>query len=426
MNVVRLLAQFCLALWYSAHAGASEFRQAMRDYLLPADGSTPRKFERKPLEQSADHGLPIAVRDSVPVTESESNSEVREPLTVNRHPQTEPIVSPVPNIFPVPAVATDSADYEVIGLSNWNTQAFWAHLDSFLQAQNSAHTRRAYELDLIDFLSYLKTTSKPMNVHTLIEYRETLRVRTSSRTGQPLSHVSINRKIATLKSFLNWLVLNGVLPNNPAKAVKSFRAGRESPTRDIPNDRVRQMLTLPHRHTVAGRMHHAMLMVLFHLGLRRAELIGLRTSDLFEQEGMRVIRVRGKGDKERVLPLTPEVAKSIDTYLEMSRKDVAVDQPLFTPVKNNVTKTKDKPLHPNAVAYVVKHYAAMAGVQYRVSPHSARATAVSNALDNLAPHRAVQHMAGWSSPLMVTRYDKRKQELRNSAVKFVRYQEEQE
>ena len=305
----------------------------------------------------------------------------------------------------------------------WENADFWAFVDSFLQSQNSVHTRRAYETDLTEFLSFLKVSGKVMNVHTLVEYREGLRTKISPRTGAPLSHVSINRKMATIKSFLNWLVLNSVIPNNPAKAVKSFTAGRESPTRDIPNDRVRQMLELPHRHKVNGRMHHAILVVLFHLGLRRAELVGLRTSDLFEKDGLRVIRVRGKGDRERVLPLTPEIARSLDTYMEMARKSLTVDQPLFTPVKNNVTGIKDKPLHPNAIAYVVKHYAKLAGVSYRVSPHSARATAVSNALDNLAPHRAVQHMAGWTSPLMVTRYDKRKEDLKNSAVRFVRYAE---
>jgi integrase/recombinase XerD len=321
--------------------------------------------------------------------------------------------TPITAIPPIPPIPNDSAF--------WQLQGFWAHLESFLSTQNSVHTQRAYENDLVDFLSYLKATDKPMNVHTLVGYRDVLRSRVSERTGKALSHVSINRKIATIRSFLNWLVLNSVIPNNPAKAVKSFRAGRESPTRDIPNDMVARMLSLPSRHKIAGRMHHAMMSMLFHLGLRRAELVGLRTSDLFEQEGMRVIRVRGKGDKERVLPLMPDVAKSIDTYLEISRKDIKVDQPLFSPVKNNVTHTKEKALHPNAVAYVVKHYAKLAGINYRVSPHSARATAVSNALDNLAPHRAVQHMAGWSSPLMVTRYDKRKQELRNSAARYVNY-----
>ncbi|MGE4233177.1 MAG: tyrosine-type recombinase/integrase [Bacteriovoracia bacterium] len=302
---------------------------------------------------------------------------------------------------------------------------FWAFVDSFLKTQNSPHTIRAYEKDLEDFLSYLKQSSRVMNIHTLVAYREELQTRLSPKTGQPLTRVSINRRMATIKSFLNWLVLNGVLPNNPAKAVKSFRAGRESPTRDIPDDRVEMMLQLPHRHRVAGRMHHAILSILFHLGLRRQELVDLRTSDLFEQEGMLVLRIRGKGDKERILPVPDHVKKSIHVYLEMARKTLDVDQPLFSPVKNNITKEKNKPLHPNAIAYVVKHYARLAGISYRVSPHSARATAVSNALDHNAPHRAVQHMAGWSSPLMVTRYDKRKQDLKNSAVRYVSYENEE-
>lgn len=377
------------------------------------------------LALSKDEPLPVR-HPAPPAAQSTPSSPVERSVPVlSSAPST--LARPVARaslVSPTLSTAAGGATLPVFSEQSplWANRDFWAHLDSFLKAQNSAHTVRAYEKDLVDFLSYLKVTLKPMNVHTLVEYRERLTQVTSPRTGQAISHVSINRKMATIKSFLNWLVLNGVLPNNPARAVKSFRAGRESPTRDIPNDRVRQMLELPARHKISGRLHYAMLVVLFRLGLRRAELVGLRTSDLFEQEGLRVLRVRGKGDKERVLPLPDDVAKAIDTYLEMAKKDLSVDQPLFTPVKNNITKVKDKSLHPNAVAYVVKHYAALAGVHYRVSPHSARATAVSNALDNRAPHRAVQHMAGWSSPLMVTRYDKRKEDLRNSAVRFVDYE----
>lgn len=365
-----------------------------------------QRYEQKTLGLDA-----ISETKSIMVSETESDRglpsgltlDATVPATVNRYPLNE----------------NRRVDSE--GL--WQT--LWAHLDSFLAAQNSPHTKRAYERDLEDFLCFIDKTRSAISVHALVAYRDELRIKNSPQTGQPLSHVSINRKIATIKSFLNWLVLNGVLPNNPARAVKAFRAGRDSPTRDIPDDRVRAMLEIPARHTVAGRMHHAMLMVLFHLGLRRSELVDLRTSDLFEREGIRVLRVRGKGDKERVLPLPEAVARSIEHYLAISRKDVSVDQPLFSPVKNNVTKTKEKNLHPNAVAYVVKHYAKLAGIHYRVSPHSARATAVSNALDHHAPHRSVQHMAGWSSPLMVTRYDKRKEELRNSAVRFVQYDNEE-
>lgn len=299
---------------------------------------------------------------------------------------------------------------------------YQAFLDSFIKVQNSSHTRRAYTKDIQSFFRFLQNYDQPLSVHALVEYREHLRTEQSSKTGQPLSHVSINRKMATIKSFLNWLVLNGVIPNNPAKAVKSFRAGRESPTRDIPNDRVKQMLTFPARHKTVGRMHYSILMLLFHLGLRRAELCDLRTSDIFVQENMPVLRVRGKGDRERVLPIPQAVYESVMTYLTMAKKSHDQDQPLFSPEKNNITKEKHKSLHPNSIAYIVKRYAKMAGVHYKVSPHSARATAVSNALDNKAPHRSVQHMAGWTSPLMVARYDKRKQDLKNSAVQYVNYE----
>lgn len=329
-----------------------------------------------------------------------------------------PQLSAQPNLLPTPATKlTPSAKV----LATYEQPDFWAFVESFIKEQNSSHTKRAYENDLLDFLNFLKSTAQPMNIHTLVNYRSALEVRTSQRTKTPLSRVSINRKIATIKSFLNWLVLNGVIPNNPAKAMKSFRAGRESPTRDISDDMVRRMLEIPSRHSVAGRLHYAIMMVLFHLGLRRAELVDLKTSDLFEQGGIPCIRVRGKGDKERILPLPASVFDAIEDYLVISQKKREIDQPLFSPAKNNVTKIFDKPLHPNAIAYVIQHYASLAGVPYKVSPHSARATAVSNALDHQASHRSVQHMAGWSSPLMVTRYDKRKSDLKNSAVRFVNY-----
>ncbi len=304
--------------------------------------------------------------------------------------------------------------------SPWNEE-FFAYVDSFLKEQTSIHTRRAYEQDLIDFLGYLKSSGLPMNVHTLVKYRTLLQERTSSRTSKPLTHISINRKLACIKSFLNFLVLNGVLANNPAKAVKSFRAGRESPTRDIPDDAVRRMLALPDRHRKTGALHHLILEILFHMGLRRAELVGLRTSDLFEEGGIPVIRIRGKGDRERILPLPASVIQSIEHYFLITGKSRNKDEVLLTPEKNNVTKDFDKELNPNSIAYIVKRYAKKAGIEYRVSPHSARATAVSNALDHLAPHRSIQHMAGWTSPLMVARYDKRRSDLRNSGIHFITY-----
>jgi integrase len=81
----------------------------------------------------------------------------------------------------------------------------------------------------------------------------------------------------------------------------------------------------------------------------------------------------------------------------------------------------DKPLGPNAITYIVTHYAKKAGVLQKVSPHSCRATCISNALDKKATHRSVQYLAGWSTPLMIQRYDKRREELKNSAAFVVDY-----
>jgi integrase len=85
----------------------------------------------------------------------------------------------------------------------------------------------------------------------------------------------------------------------------------------------------------------------------------------------------------------------------------------------------EKPLGPNAITYIVTTYAKKAGVLQKVSPHSCRATCISNALDKKATHRSVQYLAGWSTPLMIQRYDKRREELKNSAAFVVDYSSEE-
>ena len=97
------------------------------------------------------------------------------------------------------------------------------------------------------------------------------------------------------------------------------------------------------------------------------------------------------------------------------------EAPLFTPTRNPRTKALIKPLNPNAISYIVIRYARKAGVLKQISPHSCRATCISNALDRRATQRSVQNLAGWSTPLMIQRYDKRREDLKNSAAFLVDY-----
>lgn len=162
-------------------------------------------------------------------------------------------------------------------------------------------------------------------------------------------------------------------------------------------------------------------MVLFYCGLRRSELCELRTSSLTVERDHKIIRLRGKGNSERLIVLVPAVWSALKHYFLITRKDPTFDQPLFSPIRNNRTGSLDKPLDSSMIFYVVRKYAKLAGIQARVSPHSCRATAISNARDHNVPDRAIQEFAGWSSPDMITRYDKRRSAIEQSAAHAIVY-----
>jgi integrase len=162
-------------------------------------------------------------------------------------------------------------------------------------------------------------------------------------------------------------------------------------------------------------------MVLFYCGLRRSELCALRTSQIFTERDTRLLRLRGKGDAERLVILNDPVWNALKHYFLITHRDPARDQWLFAPIRNNRTGETGKPLDPSMIFYIVRKYARLAGIQTRVSPHSCRATAISNARDHNVPDRAIQEFAGWASPDMITRYDKRKSVIENAAGRSIHY-----
>lgn len=298
-------------------------------------------------------------------------------------------------------------------------------MQRFVQGQRSEHTKRAYEGDLKQFISYLRAEKvSGESFDALLAFREWM-VKPKELGGAGLARISANRKFAVVRAFLGWLQARGKVRENPSLWIKNFRAKTESPTQAFSDREVAHMLEMPNRGSSSGLMHSVILHLLFYLGLRRGELVALRGLNVgFGRVGEHTImtlRVPGKGDKERILPLPPKTQAVLEKYMERKGLKIGGEEYLFSPVRNNVTKIKSKPIASQAVYYIVKKYAALAGVERRVSPHSCRATAISNALDHSASHRSVQQMAGWSSPLMIERYDKRRTELHDSAVHVVEY-----
>jgi integrase/recombinase XerD len=292
-------------------------------------------------------------------------------------------------------------------------------IESFLLDLRSEHTRRAYGKDLNRFVKFLLAQellegAPSINRALLIRYKDQL-------LSENLEHTTIDRHLATLRSFFRWLVEDGVIEKNPAENVRFLNPKRESRTIGFSDDEVMKVLQVPNLHSKIGSLHYAVLMVLFYGGLRRSELCDLRTSNLGFERAHHFIRLRGKGNAERIVVMLEPVWNAIQHYLKMNHKEASVEQPLFSPVRNNRTHTQNKALDPSMIFYIVKRYARLAGIENRVSPHSCRATAISNARDHNVPDRAIQEFAGWSTTTMITRYDKRKTSLEKSAVHAISY-----
>lgn len=324
--------------------------------------------------------------------------------------------------FTAPYLKTDLQEPS---LRPWLQGELMGEVQRFIQTQRSSHTQRAYAGDLKQFLGYIRAAGlRPDQLDVLLEYRDYL-VRPTYQGGAGLVRATANRKFATIRAFLQWLQSRGKVQENPSIWVKNFRAKTESPTQGFSDLEVAKILALPNLKSASGCMHSLMLHLLFYLGLRRSELVALRLDHFgrahVDGKEFLTVRVQGKGDKERLLPLPAKVLPALDRYLERFRLELGQEQFLFQPVRNNITKIKAKPLHTHAVYYIVRKYALMAGVEARVSPHSCRATCISNALDHSASHRSVQQLAGWSSPLMIERYDKRRTDLQQSAAHVVDY-----
>lgn len=292
-------------------------------------------------------------------------------------------------------------------------------IEGFLLDQRSPHTRKAYGKDLKRFVQYLlmrnfQGGATEINRTVIIGYKDLL-------LGEGLEHTTVDRHLATLRSFFQWLVDDGILAKSPADGVRFLKPKKVSKTIGFTDEEVVRILKTPDLHTRSGAMHYAILMTLFYCGLRRSELCELRTTALGEERGQKVFRLRGKGNRERVIVLVPAVWNALKHYFIITRKSWILDGYVFSPIRNNRTGVKEKPIDPSLVFYIVRKYAKAAGIANRVSPHSCRATAISNARDHHAPDRAIQEFAGWASPDMITRYDKRRTSVDNSAAKAISY-----
>jgi site-specific recombinase XerD len=313
-------------------------------------------------------------------------------------------------------------------------------VEEFALVQLSPHSRKAYRGDLRDFFAYLRTRgiwarwNEELTPLVVAEYREYL------FAERKLAKSSVTRKLAVVKSFCRWSLARGWLHQNPAEWVRGFPQTQDSKTSYLNLAEVTRLLSsfppIPQAR-LSRALDRVIVETLLMLGLRRSEAASIHMKDIERLEESWVLRVHGKGDRERVLPIPERLLESWSLWLKRLYPEDTPAQGFnedakswlqwlkhhaSTPLLISTRSTKsDSPISSSEIGRSVRKSARRAGLAQRVSPHALRATAITHALDEGASHRGIQQMAGWTSPLMITRYDKRRKDHRFSAIHSLSY-----
>ena len=255
----------------------------------------------------------------------------------------------------------------------------------------SVHTLRAYHKDLLQFDNFLKAEKRSslesVNHLLLRQFLAVLRSKNYSKT-------TIARKLASIRSFFKFLIREGELVTNPFEMLRTPKQDKKLP-HFLSITEVDVLLKTPDSSTVMGLRDMAIMETLYSTGIRVSELVGLDEGSIDFLAGM--IKVQGKGKKERLVPIGSPAIKAINEYIDsksMSKKQegksVSRSKPLF------LNKYGGR-LTARSVARSLDKYLKVSGINLLTSPHTFRHSFATHLLDKGADLRSVQEMLGHSS-----------------------------
>ena len=202
------------------------------------------------------------------------------------------------------------------------------------------------------------------------------------------------RALSGVKSFFNFLMISDKIENSPAEFILSPKFGRQLPD-ILSTDEIDRIIATVDTSSVKGLRDCAMLELLYSCGLRVSELVSLKIQDLFFGEGY--IRVIGKGDKQRLVPISATARERVHRYLDKRPETRSGEETLFL---NN----RGSRLTRVMVFTILKQAARNAGIEKRISPHTFRHSFATHLLEGGASIRQVQEMLGHESILTTEIY----------------------
>lgn len=297
---------------------------------------------------------------------------------------------------------------------------------AWLTKSSSSATQKAYARDLALFMRFVGIEAsqldrlKQIRPFTVAAWRDHLRDR-------GLAATSIGRKITVLRSLFTYLQVHGEAESNPAHPhlVSTPPVPRDGKTVGLSPEECRCMLDAPDPATRVGVRDRAMLAVLAYTGCRVGELCRLRVGDIKMTIGHKIVEIRGKGGKERRVPLNREASKRLDAWLESSGLGERPETALFPPARSARGRGSDgfhsRQLSPRSVQLLVAQYVRALGLDPAVTVHSFRVTALTTARERGCDLVDIQTFAGHSDPKTTLTYIRNRDRLEKSPAYVLTY-----
>jgi integrase/recombinase XerC len=295
-------------------------------------------------------------------------------------------------------------------------KAFLQHLE--LNENASAHTVRAYESDLSQYLASVAVHHQKKVSELEPAHLDTASARAFlsdlSRSGN--AKASAARKLSAVRAFARYLRREGLIEGDPAALVGTPRREHRIPAH-LAVDEMSKLLDTPDTSTPLGRRDKAILELFYASGLRLSELVGLDVDDV--NLSGRVVRVLGKGRKERIVPFNPTAGQALRAWIADRAAFAPPDGappsrvPRFGGIKAKRSRPGREPLFVNyrggrlstrSVDKLVRRYVAACSTRFGISPHALRHSFATHLLEAGADLRAIQELLGHARLSTTQRY----------------------
>ncbi|TDH27814.1 integrase [Segetibacter sp. 3557_3] len=271
----------------------------------------------------------------------------------------------------------------------------FASLQPFLdylrfEKRYSAHTITSYQTDLEQFFTYLRVQYNGPSIKEITPVL--IRSWLARMKDDKLSSKSLNRKISTLKSFFRYQIKVGLIDSTPMSAIVSPKVGKRLPSYVSEKEMEALMAARsPEENTWENKTNQLIVDIFYNTGMRLSELINLLAADIDQSNGQ--LKVLGKGNKERIIPVSAELMNNIREYLAL--RQATFPQAEVPP--NLLVNRKGKKLYPKYVYLIVKKNLVPVTTLKKKSPHVLRHTFATHLTNNGAELNAVKELLGHSS-----------------------------